>query len=102
MTTPSSPRIRAVGIPWYRREDYPRILRIMADADKLPPTWDKWFYRAEQFRHRVEKSRQVAVKAYIDPDEFPAWCEARGLNVDAQARMAFANEAAFRQHGGTH
>lgn len=94
--------VRAVGMVWYRREDYPRILQIMADADKLPATWDKWFYRAEKGRRRIEKDGMVVEKVYLDPDEFPRWCEARGLDIDAKARTRFANEAVAAKYRGTH
>jgi hypothetical protein len=39
--------LRAVGLVWYRREDCPRILKIMVDAHKLPPTFEGWLKRAE-------------------------------------------------------
>ena len=33
---------RVIGIIWYGREDYDQVLRIMADADTLPETYDAW------------------------------------------------------------
>lgn len=74
----------------------------MADADVLPPTFEKWFYRAEQLRGRLKKQGMVVEKVEIDPETFPAWCAARGLNVDAEARNAFANEAVAAKHRATH
>ena len=94
--------IRAVGLVWYRRNDYSRVLQIMTDADELPPTWDKWLYRAEQALRRFEKSGMVVEKVYLDPEIFPGWCEARGLEIDAKARIAFVNAAVREMHGGTH
>lgn len=41
----------------------------------------------------------IAERVYIDPDEFPRWCAARGLDLDADARMAFASEAVARKYG---
>ena len=86
--------ISAVGIAWYRESDYPRILQIMEDADLLHATFLEWQKAAEQAERMSERNGTPIIRAIIDPQEFPAWCRARGLNVDAGARMAFANEFA--------
>lgn len=92
----SEPGIRAAGISWYRREDYPRALDIMEDAHVLPPTCDEWERKAERQEREWQSRGFVVVRAIIDPEQFPAWCARRGLHVDAKARMRFANEVAFR------
>lgn len=91
-------QVRAIGIPWYRREDYPGILRIMADSDKLPPTWTDGNKRAEQALKLHQGNGAVVEKVYLDPNEFTGWCALRGLNIDAQARIRFANEAVARKY----
>ena len=91
-----------VGMSWYSRKSYGRILQIMEDADKLPPAYDQWLKKAEAGESKLQRAGHVVVRAVIDPDEFAAWCLARSLNVDAQARMQWANEAAFREFKGSH
>jgi hypothetical protein len=93
---------RAMGLAWYAREDYPRILEIMADAQTLPATYEKWLKLAEEIERGMMSQDHVVVRAVIDPDEFPAWCAARGLNVDADGRKRFASWVAFRQVKETH
>lgn len=89
---------RAIGFAWFRREDYPRIRQIMADADEMPPTWEKWFYGAEKrFKHLAQHGIAIE-KVVLDPDVFSRWCEARGLNIDAEARSTFAGEVVARKH----
>lgn len=83
---------RAAGIPWYRREDYSRIMAIMEDAHQLPDTWEEWFKKAKYLRDDMRRQGVLIQQVTIDPDTFPGWCKARGLHVNAQARMAFANE----------
>ena len=90
---------RIAAVVWYRREDYPRVLTIMEDAHLLPPTWEKWRYSADKVARQAQKSGVVVEKVYLHLDDFLAWCRARGLNVDAKARTAFANECAARKHG---
>ncbi|CUT12507.1 hypothetical protein BF49_3587 [Bradyrhizobium sp.] len=89
-------------MPWYDREDYKRILDIMADAAVLPETYEKWRYAADKLVSQIERSGGTVVRAKIDPDAFAAWCRSRDLKVDAQARIAFANEAAYEAAKQTH
>lgn len=91
--------VRINAMVWYSREDYPSILKIMKDAAKLPRTWDEWHQMAETGLRHLSQTGIVVEKVNIDPLTFPDWCRARGLNVDAQARTAFANETAARKYG---
>lgn len=86
-----------VGFPWYTREDYPRVLEVMADAARLPRTFDAWEAKAQQgVQAELDKGR-IPVKAELKADLFVAWCQVRGLNVDSAGRLAWANEVA-REH----
>jgi hypothetical protein len=96
-------KIRAMGLVWYRREDYPRILEIMMDAEKLPHTFDQWEKSITEYARKTEaKGKVVIVRAVIDPDSFLEWCKGKGMLPNAQARIAFANEAAYQQVKTTH
>ncbi|WP_066120293.1 hypothetical protein [Blastomonas sp. CCH2-A2] len=91
-----------VGIPWYRRDDYPRILQIMADSDELSPTYDEWEKRA-QFKERdVIASGLTPYRAYIEPDKFRAWCVMRGRELNADSRIMFAGDRANWDIGPSH
>jgi uncharacterized membrane protein len=96
------PRIRAYGISWFHKEDYPRILQIMIDRHVLPSTYSAWKKNAEAQESKWKAEGILIYRAIIDPDEFPAWCKSRGLNVDAKGRVAFASEFAMLQVGKTH
>jgi uncharacterized membrane protein len=96
------PRIRAAGISWYHKEDYPRILKMMIDSHVLPSTYSEWKKKAEGQERKWQADGVTVFRAIIDPDEFPAWCKAHGLNVDAKGRTAFASEFAMLQVKDTH
>jgi formylglycine-generating enzyme required for sulfatase activity len=82
-------QVSVVGIAWYERADYPRILEIMTDRDKLPPTFNKWEKLAED-TERTAKGRGITVvRAKIKPDEFVDWCAKNGLNVGAEGRTRY-------------
>ena len=85
-----------VGIAWYRIDDYPEILSIMADRDQLPTTYSDWRMSAEKLEKKLQREGRLVVRAEIEPGFFRQWCAERRLNVDAHARMRWANEAARR------
>lgn len=88
--------VSAFGLGWYEREDYPRILEIMEDAHLLPRTYDAWRKSAETGEREQKRKGVVVIRVVIKAEEFLAWCRARGLNVDKNARMRFGNEAVLR------
>lgn len=90
--------VRAIGMVWYRREDYQALRSIMADGAALPALYDKWFYNAEKNRQKLERGGNLVERVYLDPDEFPEWCRLRGLDIDSQARTRFVNEAVARKY----
>ena len=90
--------VSITGIVWYKREDYKRILEIMEDADVLPPTYDKWLHGAEMGMEKMKRSGRMVVRAYIDPQTFPAWCVEHGHTTNAKTRTEFANRAAIAQY----
>ncbi|MEP3114127.1 hypothetical protein [Nisaea sp.] len=91
MTTPM--QVRVTGFVWYRREDYGRALRVMEDGHALPTRYKDWLQRAERGLKDAKAQGVLAEKVYLDPETFPRWCFEGGLDVDAKARIAFANES---------
>ena len=84
-------KVTAVGMVWYKREDYQKFLSILDDAQKLPPSFDEWLKSAEKgFQHLKAQGREVE-KVHLDSDTFPEWCKSRGVIPDANARMLYAN-----------
>ncbi len=82
--------IRAVGVPWFTAETWPRLLAVVDDADLMPATYAEWIALAEpRFAQHVADGLPVE-RVLIDPDEWVAWCEANNLPIDRKARAAFA------------
>lgn len=94
--------VRATGMAWYRLEDYSAILRIMTDSAKLPRTFHEWLMKAEKGEKSLRRDGHIVMRVIIDPKSFPDWCKSRGLNIDAQARIQFANLAVKEAYGTTH
>lgn len=92
--------VQVVGIPWYKHEEYPEVLKIMEDRQSLPPDFESWLKKAIDLREHIKGQGIVAVEAYIDPAAFVGWCRARSLHVNSAARIEYANliaAASYRQ-----
>ncbi len=81
--------VRAVGICWFRKEDYPALLAIFKDADKMPSTWKEWFENAERLEKRAQAEGHITERIYIDPNTFPDWCARNDTTVDRDGRNKF-------------
>jgi hypothetical protein len=96
------PTIGAVGIPWFRSEDWKALKLMFSDADQLHDHHKDWLRDAKKIEKRLQKQGFIVERALIDPNTFPAWCALRGMSLDAKARSAFASEAAsskFQKQG---
>lgn len=83
------------GLVWYRLESYDAARLIMKDKDELPGTYTAWRLDAEQIEKKLRREGRATVRAYIEPADFLAWCEDRGLDVDSKARNQYAASAAL-------
>lgn len=91
----SQPTIQAMV--WYREEHWETLKTLFTDADRLPRTYSDWLQRAEQMKDQVQAAGDIVIKVFIDPETFPAWCEKKGLPMDAEARSQLAIEVAQSQ-----
>jgi hypothetical protein len=87
-----------VALPWYARGEYPALLKLFNDADKLPATYHGWLKRAELVERQFQKAGFGVAKIWIRPVPFAAWCEERNVSPNQAARLTFANEAARHPH----
>lgn len=97
-----SNHISIIGMVWYQAEDYDAIRNVMADGDKLPATFHEWRMAAETGEKKLRRDGHTVVRALVQPEAFADWCRSRGLNVDAQARMDFANLIAKEHQRSRH
>jgi hypothetical protein len=81
--------VRAVGVCWFRKEDYPALLAIFKDADKMSSTWEEWLEGAEKMEKRAQTEGHITERVYIDPDTFPDWCVRNNTSVDRDGRNLF-------------
>ena len=85
-------KVTVIGIAWYRREDYSRLLEVFPDAQKLPEIYDDWLKGAELGERKLSSSGVRVIRIVVEPDEFTRWCQSAGCDLDANARTRFASE----------
>jgi hypothetical protein len=88
---PAPPSVLA--LPWYARGDYPALLKLFSDPDKLPATYDAWLKRAEGIERQFRKAGFAVARIWIRPVAFAAWCKERNAAPDQSARLTFAGDA---------
>ena len=84
---------QTLALPWFARSDYPALLDLFSDANKLPRTYDAWLERAERIEWQFQKAGFGVSKTWIRPIPFAAWCDERNISPDQVARLTFVNEA---------
>ena len=88
-----------VGAYWIREEDYPALLKIFDDGDRMPPDWNEWLKMAEEMEHGLKAYGHVVLRVYIDPASFPDWCAAQDMRPGAAARKKFVAAAVAERFG---
>lgn len=89
----------AVGVYWIKEGDYPALLDIFEDGDKLPPTWPEWQKMAEEMERGLKAYGHPVLRVLIDPETFPEWCLAHGTTPGSQGRKMFVASAVFERYG---
>jgi hypothetical protein len=88
-----------LGVTWYRgKEDYDRLKAMAKDGEVLPDTYEEWLRKAEEVSGQMALRGFTVVKVYLDPETFPAWCEANGYEMDGAARSRYGTEFAEKSY----
>jgi hypothetical protein len=89
----------AVGAFWIKEEDYPALLKIFTDGNRMPPTWPEWLKMAEEMERGLKAYGHVVMRVHIDPNTFPDWCAAHGTSPGAEGRKRFVAAAVEERYG---
>jgi hypothetical protein len=87
-------------VPWYHRDDYPKILRIMADSDLMPSSYEAWLECARSLTASKVAAGCEVIPCYVEPAPFLDWCHESECSPDCAARLAYVEELdELRLHG---
>jgi hypothetical protein len=99
MTTHEDRLPPAVGVYWINESDYPALVRIFADGNRMPRTWAEWLKIAEEMESGLKAYGHVVMRVRIDPDTFPDWCAAHGTSPSGEGRKKFVAAAVAERYG---
>ena len=89
----------AVGVYWIGEADYPALVKIFDEGNKMPPTWKEWLKMAEEMEHGLKAYGHVVERVTIDPVTFPQWCADHGTTPGRQGRRMFVAAAVTEKYG---
>ena len=89
----------AVGAYWIKEEDYPALLQLFDDGDKMPPSWKEWLKMAEEMEQGLKAYGHIVLRVYIDPATFPDWCAVHGTSPGSTGRRKFVAAAVTERYG---
>ena len=75
-------------LAWFAPGSYAAHRRL--DPIGLPRRFDQWRRRAEEIERLAEAQGFTVRRVLLDPEHLAAWCEARGTDVNSQARSTLA------------
>ena len=78
-----------LGVAWYTREQYERLLEVANDRDNLEDTVEEWQATAEKMMVQLSRPGVLPRKVHIDIDELVSWCKAHKRPVDGASRTKF-------------
>src|SRR5947209_7025508 len=91
-------KMRAIGIAWFRSEDYQRI-REMSEDD-MAPTFEEFEAKMEGHIDRLPTTGVVHEKVIIDPDELLAYAsKSHHRKINSQIRARFAAVLTAKKYG---
>jgi len=89
----------AVGVYWIGEGDYPALLKIFPDGDKMPRTWKEWLKMAEEMERGLKAYGHVVMRVQIDPKVYLDWCAAHDVSPGSAGRRKFVAAAVTERYG---
>ena len=86
MTKPPNETQIVTGVAWYRPEQWQRLRDVSEDVDNLEETYEAWLQTAERMLRDGIPAGVVVERVDIDVEEVLAWCNVRGLPMNAPVR----------------
>jgi hypothetical protein len=85
----------AIGVAWYRPDQWETLRNVSVDRDKLENTYSEWLVEAERVVKQLQQRGLRVVKVDVEISELMLWCESQRIPLDGEAR---SNYAAFKLH----
>jgi hypothetical protein len=81
-----------IGIAWYLRHQWGRLLEISEDRADLEETFEEWEERARERFKELRTEGYSVEKVVVDVDALLEWCGRKRIGVDARSRSNYVVE----------
>jgi hypothetical protein len=88
-----------LGVGWYTRKEYERLLELANDRDDLEDTYEEWQATAEKMMVQLSRPGVLPRKVHINVEELAVWCKAHNRPVDGAARTIFVADKVEEEIG---
>ncbi len=91
-------QISAIGLAWYKEEQWGDFKKYCTDGDTMSETYDSWLKGA---LNAIQQMKQRNIKLYkiiIDLNEFKEYCTDKNLEPNGNARTEYVNLKVFQNH----
>jgi hypothetical protein len=79
----------AIGVAWYRPEEWETLRNVSIDRDQLEETHAQWLKEAERVVKRLRQQGLQIVKIDVEVADLLLWCESQKIPLDAEARSKY-------------
>ena len=79
-----------MGVAWYRREQWPLLVKVSVDKDNLEDTYDEWVQNAENGVEQIRQAGHHPHKIEVDVEELVEWAKDQKRPIDGRARSAYS------------
>lgn len=97
-TDKPGPKRTVVGVAWYRREQWARLVEVCADAHALDDSYDAWLRNATARFAELTAAGLTLERVDVDVERLLAWCLVQGRPVDNMARSEYAAKRLEAEH----
>jgi hypothetical protein len=82
----------AVGVAWYRPEQWDTLRKISEDRHNLEKTHEEWVSNVTETLMELAREGVVAYPVDVDVHELARWCKERKLPVNSKSRAQHVTE----------
>ena len=84
---------KAIPFYWFEREDYDLVRRLIPNDRHLPGSFDQWEGNAIKEIAHLEACGISVRKVMVDPREYAAYCDAKGISHSIATLGTFVVDA---------
>lgn len=76
-------------LAYYRKKDWKRFIKIIADRESMHDIWHDWHKDFEKTKRGLTDQGFEVVDIIVELDELMEYCRMRGIKNDGKARSQF-------------